>query len=267
MPIKKLPAYQWYPGDWRKDPGVQTLNYHDRGVWLEILDFMHESEVRGELVINGRAMTDQEVADMLRLPLAKLKQTLSKLLSKNVANKCACHGAICNRRMVRDEHLRQVRAVAGGKGGKQKAQNQSSKRLAKATPSVSVSSSVSSSVTDKTDKQPGVAPETPPKLATAKTAPGNDGKNGAEYLASLYVSAGGLQERGKAVAFFAAMTRRIKPERFAEILQSPEGQGRYLHEIKNLIDTQVQPKKESSREMLDRIVKSTSEKMRPPYAT
>ena len=44
---KKLPALQFYPGDWRKDLGVQSLSFHDRGVWFEMLMLMHDSENRG----------------------------------------------------------------------------------------------------------------------------------------------------------------------------------------------------------------------------
>ena len=50
---KKLPAMQFYPGDWRKDIGVQSLSFHDRGVWFEMLMLMHGSERRGVLVLNG----------------------------------------------------------------------------------------------------------------------------------------------------------------------------------------------------------------------
>ena len=35
----KIPAFQFYPADWRKDPGVQSLSYNDRGIWIEIFVF------------------------------------------------------------------------------------------------------------------------------------------------------------------------------------------------------------------------------------
>ena len=61
----KLPALQFYPGDWRKDVGVQSLTYHDRGVWFEILMLMHESEPRGMLLLNGRPVTDEALGRLL----------------------------------------------------------------------------------------------------------------------------------------------------------------------------------------------------------
>lgn len=58
----KLPAFQFYPGDWRKDPGVQSLSFHDRGVWHEMLCLMHESEERGKLTLNGSGREEQRCA-------------------------------------------------------------------------------------------------------------------------------------------------------------------------------------------------------------
>ena len=143
--MDKLPAFQFYPGDWRKDPGVQALDYETRGIWFEILLLMHESEERGKLLLNNAAMPDEALAQILGLNIAKVQQTLSKLLSYGVASLCQTTGALMNRRMCKDEYLRQVRAAAGSEGGKQKASKASSKRLANPTPSSSSSSSSSSS--------------------------------------------------------------------------------------------------------------------------
>lgn len=150
----KLPAIQWYPGDWRKDPGIQVLDYESRGVWFEILMLMYESEERGKLMLNGLPMTDDDLAVALGFPLAKLQQTLSKLLSKGVASRCQKTGALINRRMLRDENLRKVRAEAGALGGKQKASNAPSKSLTNPTPSSSTSSSTSASPSEKDPSLP-----------------------------------------------------------------------------------------------------------------
>ena len=58
----KCPSLQWYPGDWRKDPGVQALDYESRGVWFEILMLMFESSTRGKLMLNGNPMPDEALA-------------------------------------------------------------------------------------------------------------------------------------------------------------------------------------------------------------
>ena len=49
----KLPAIQFYPGDWHKDQGVQALDLLQRGAWFELLLMMHDSDERGVLLVNG----------------------------------------------------------------------------------------------------------------------------------------------------------------------------------------------------------------------
>jgi len=79
MKSDKLPAIQFYVGDWLKDPGVATLDHHHRGVWFHIICLMHESERRGVLLLNGEPMPDDALAIALGLPLDLLKQNLSNL--------------------------------------------------------------------------------------------------------------------------------------------------------------------------------------------
>lgn len=115
--MSKLPSLQFYPGDWRKDVGVQSLTFHDRGVWFEMLMLMHESERRGFLLLGGSPMPEDALARILGLDKQNLTTTLTTLLSSGVASKDAEVGALICRRMVRDENLRQIRAQAGKKGG------------------------------------------------------------------------------------------------------------------------------------------------------
>jgi hypothetical protein len=142
MAQTKLPAMQWYPGDWRKDAGVQSLDYHDRGVWWELLQSMHESAERGRLVFpTGAPMPDAAIARLLGMEEAEWKQIRSKLVSYGVAAEDDA-GVLYNRRMVRDEATRQAKAEAGRKGGlKSRPSKDGSKREAKRGSSVSVSSS------------------------------------------------------------------------------------------------------------------------------
>src|SRR5580698_9241899 len=105
----KLPAIQFYPGDWKKDLGIQALSYHDRGVWFEMLMLMHESERRGVLLLNGQAMTDDMLARVLGLDKQILTTTLTTLLTYGVTSREPETGAFCSRRMMRDEKLRQTR--------------------------------------------------------------------------------------------------------------------------------------------------------------
>lgn len=115
--MSKLPAIQFYPGDWRKDPGVQALSFHDRGVWFEIILLMHESDERGKLLLNGKPMPESALARLLGLDNQNLTTTLTTLLEFGVASRCEETGAIVCRRMLRDENLRNIRKEAGKKGG------------------------------------------------------------------------------------------------------------------------------------------------------
>src|SRR5688572_2013184 len=167
----KLPALQFYPGDWRKDPGVQSLNYFDRGVWFEILCLMHESSDRGKLLLNGQPMPDDALATILGLDKQILTTTLNTLLTYGVAGRDDETGALINRRMVKDELLRQIRTEAGKRGGnpvllKQKSTNRSTQaqpkpnQPPKQNPTPSSSSSVStSSSEEKKEKRTAKPPD------------------------------------------------------------------------------------------------------------
>ena len=152
----KLPAIQFYPADWRKDPGVQSLTFHERGVWLEILCLMHESPRRGYLLLpSGKPMSDEVLSRVIGLDKQILTGTLTSILECGVADRDIETGALKNRRMVRDDELRHIRSESGKKGGnpnllKQKA-NQNTTTLDKQSgnqkPTPSSSSSSSSSAT------------------------------------------------------------------------------------------------------------------------
>jgi hypothetical protein len=149
--VAKLPSWQFYPGDWRKDPAVQSLSYNDRGVWFEILCLMHESEQRGKLLLNGKKMPDDALARLLGLDKQILNRTLTTLLRFGVASLCPLTGALMNRRMIRDEEIRKIRTECGKRGGNPTLLNQNPDLLnqnptsmdnQKSTPSSSSSSSL-----------------------------------------------------------------------------------------------------------------------------
>jgi hypothetical protein len=164
----KLPAFQFYPGDWRKDPGLQSLSYHDRGVWMEILCIMFESEQRGKLMLNGKAMPQEALARLLGLDNQILTTTLTTLLTYGVASVDEETGAITCRRMIRDENIRKVRTEAGKKGGNPNLLNQNPTTGVNQIPTPSSSSSSSDNNTlslpredrvHEQDSEPGTGPK------------------------------------------------------------------------------------------------------------
>lgn len=115
--MSKIPAFQFYPGDWRKSIDVQSLGYFERGVWFEMLCLMHESEQRGKLIIRGKKMTNDTLSRLLGLDKQSFERCLSTLIDAGVASLDKDTGAVISRRMVRDEQLRIIRTSAGKKGG------------------------------------------------------------------------------------------------------------------------------------------------------
>ena len=145
--MAKLPAMQFYPGDWKRDAGVQSLSYEERGVWFELLLLMFESPERGKLIFRpGTPMPEDAVARALGLDKQKYNQIVSKLLEYGVASMEPETGIIYSRRMVRDAEVSKKRAEAGKMGGNpvllnQNASKTKAKRKQNPTPSSSYSTS------------------------------------------------------------------------------------------------------------------------------
>ncbi|GAB3838676.1 hypothetical protein [Hymenobacter jeollabukensis] len=163
----KLPAMQFYPGDWHKDQGVQALDLMQRGAWFELLLMMHDSDERGVLLVNGQPMPDAVVARRLGLDNQTANQILTILLTYGVASRRESDGALYCRRMVRDERLRQIRQEAGRKGGNPRLLNQTDKQIPttgdKQMPTPSFSSSLSPSGSEE-----GAADAAPPAKPVRK---------------------------------------------------------------------------------------------------
>jgi hypothetical protein len=160
----KLPSLQWYPSDWLRDPAVRALTLEARAVWFDLLMHMHACEPRGKLVLNGAAIPDDALANMLGLDKQILTTHLKQILTLGVAGIEPSTGIIFSRRMMRDEELRQIRAKAGKLGGNPRLLNQNPTTHLNQNPTTGVkqtptpSSSSSSSVSKKK--------ETPTPLAT-----------------------------------------------------------------------------------------------------
>ena len=94
----KLPAIQFYPGDWHKDQGVQALDLAQRGAWFELLLMMHDSDERGVLLVNGQPMPDAVIARRLGLDNQNANQILTILLTYGVVSRRESDGALFCRR-------------------------------------------------------------------------------------------------------------------------------------------------------------------------
>ena len=145
--MAKQPAIQFYVGDWRKDVGIQSLSYEERGVWFEMLLLMFESKVRGKLCFEeGVPMPEEALARALGIDKQKCNHIVRKLIQYGVAKVESDTGVIYNKRMVDDARLAEIRAECGRLGGNPNLLNQNKsktqpKRKQNATPSTSTSSS------------------------------------------------------------------------------------------------------------------------------
>lgn len=129
MPKKDLPAMPFYFGDWKKDPGISLLTFEEKGIWLEMLGLMWESEQRGFLVLGGQAVACEELSLMLKIEQGKLQIILKKF--ERIKLFSVEDGKIFSRKILKIVELSEKRAKSGGKGGKAKAKQNSSKSKAK----------------------------------------------------------------------------------------------------------------------------------------
>ncbi len=63
--MKASPSFQFYPSDWLRDPGLRSCSLAARGLWIDILAFMHEAEPYGHLRINGQDLGPAALARMV----------------------------------------------------------------------------------------------------------------------------------------------------------------------------------------------------------
>ena len=149
MAATRRPAFQFYPGDWRRDPALRTCSMAAKGLWIELMCVMHESEEYGYLVVAGKAMDERDIAKIIGETPTFCKKTIKELEEKLVFSR-DFRGAIYSRRMVKDESIRTMRAAAGSLGGNPKLKGdlvkQKVKQISKQkpTPSSSSSSSINS---------------------------------------------------------------------------------------------------------------------------
>ena len=113
--MRQAPAFQFYPADWRKDPGLRACSMAARGLWIELMCIAHESDEYGVLALNGRAMSPEQIARLVGESI-KATVTLLKELEEAGVFSRDDKGAIYSRRMRADEQTRVAR-INGGRAG------------------------------------------------------------------------------------------------------------------------------------------------------
>jgi hypothetical protein len=112
----KRPAFQFYPGDWLRDTALRTCSIGARGLWIDMICFMHEGNPYGHLKVNQKVILATNLAVMCGATLLDIEGWLGELSSAGVFEKTE-DGTIYSRRMIRDEIIREARAAGGKLGG------------------------------------------------------------------------------------------------------------------------------------------------------
>ena len=112
----KRPSFQFYPSDWLTSPEIRICSIGARGLWIDMICWMHQGVPYGHLKVGGKVILPPTLAQLEGYPLPEVEGWLKELEEVGVFSKTD-DGCIYSRRMVRDEELRQVRAAGGLKGG------------------------------------------------------------------------------------------------------------------------------------------------------
>ncbi len=112
----KRPSFQFYPSDWLRDTALRTCSIGARGLWIDMICFMHEGNPYGVLKVGNKVILPANLAVMVGATLLEVEGWLNELESSQVFER-GDDGEIMSRRMIRDENLRNARAEGGKLGG------------------------------------------------------------------------------------------------------------------------------------------------------
>ena len=113
----KLPSFQFYPGDWMKDPALRACTIAARGIWIDMLSLMFESSRRGYLQhVTGKPVTAEQLARITGCSTDEVSRLLQELEDAGVFSRTDSN-VIFSRRMSRDERKRALCQEAGKRGG------------------------------------------------------------------------------------------------------------------------------------------------------
>lgn len=113
---KKLPWLKFWVVDWLNEPSLRFCSRGARSLWMDMLCLMHMATPYGHLTRNGVAVDANGLAKLVGDRLEEVTPLLEELEREKVFSKDA-EGRIFSRRMVKEDHIRQVRSDAGRLGG------------------------------------------------------------------------------------------------------------------------------------------------------
>ena len=115
MSTEREPWSKFYWADWLSDPKLRMCSPEARGVWMDILCVMHESDQPGYLQINGQPFPMKKLSKICGITHGKLAKITQELTENGVIS--VENGIFFNRRMVRDFHRSKTNRNNGRNGG------------------------------------------------------------------------------------------------------------------------------------------------------
>lgn len=112
----KRPSFQFYPADWLRDTALRSCSTGARGLWIDMICYMHEGNPYGHLKVGDKVILPTNLARMVGETLEVVQGWLDELKVAGVYD-IGDDGVIISRRMIRDENLREIRAKGGKLGG------------------------------------------------------------------------------------------------------------------------------------------------------
>ena len=118
----KRPAFQFYPADWLRDTALRSCSTGARGLWIDMICYMHEGNPYGHLRVGEKIILSKNLARMVGEDVETVNSWLEEMFEAKVFD-VLDDGTIYSRRMVRDENIRRVRAECGKLGGEKNIAN------------------------------------------------------------------------------------------------------------------------------------------------
>lgn len=105
----KSPAFQFYPADWLSDIKLRSCSLSARGLWIDLICFMHQADPYGCIAINGEPVKIDEIFSIFGTKKREFFKNFSELFEKKVIQKTSINGQdfYCSKRMIEDEKTRQ----------------------------------------------------------------------------------------------------------------------------------------------------------------
>jgi len=106
--VGKPPAFQFYTGDWLKDPHLSMCSPSTRGIWIDLMCAMWENSRSGLI-----AGTVEQLSRMSRCSIEEMRWAISELKDTETATVTVRNEKITlvNRRMKRDAKEREINTL------------------------------------------------------------------------------------------------------------------------------------------------------------